>query len=68
MKDKWSIAKWGIGLIIPLLVGGIAWAAKVESRMASVESIQSETATTLSDIKTDIRSIRDIIIEEIRNK
>ncbi len=67
MKDKWAIVKWGIGLTIPLLVGGIAWAAKIESRIATVETIQVQTITILSDIKTDMRSIRDILIEEIRN-
>lgn len=67
MKDKWAIVKWVIGLTIPLLVGGIAWAAKIESRIATVETIQVQTITILSDIKTDMRSIRDILIEEIRN-
>lgn len=68
MRNRLSSIKWAVGLLIPLLVGGIAWAAKMESRMATVETIQTQTISILSDIKTDIRSIRDIVIEEIREK
>jgi len=63
-EDVYKISKWVVGILIPFLVGGIAWAAKVESRVSSIETMQNEMSKTFSEIKMDIREIKNFLIKK----
>lgn len=68
MKDPniLRISKWGVGIILPILLGGIAWSFQIEKRAGAIESSQGNINHTLSEMKSDIREIRNIIVEELR--
>lgn len=63
-----SSTKWLIGILIPFLIGGVAWAFQLEKKVSSLETSQIETGKALYQIGDDIRYIRNLIIEEIRKK
>lgn len=63
-----TTTKWLIGIILPILLAGVAWSFTLERRVAVIETSQTEMSKSVSQIGEDIRYIRNLIIEEIRKK
>lgn len=69
MRDSFfKISKWAIGILLPFVFGAIAWAAKVENRISVVESTQSQVLGTLVDIRSDIREVRNVLLDKFKNE
>lgn len=68
MKDPQfiKISKWAIGILLPILLGGLAWSFQIEKRAGAIETSQGNINSSLTEMKNDIREIRNIIVEELR--
>lgn len=63
-----GILKAIAGVLIPIIVGAIAWCFQLERRVSAIEVHQSEMVDSLGEMKSDIHEIRNVLIEEIRGR